>query len=104
MDDASRVGRVERIRQLRQDAGDLTDKHLIVREAGRQGFALVVRHRDERLAGMLTDLVHRRDVGMIQGAGGARLPQQASRSVWIIDGSRQQKLERDPPFKMRIFG
>ena len=81
MDDAGGVGRVERVGQLREDAGDLADRHLAVGEARRQGFALVVRHRDERLAGVVADLVDRRDVGMIERAGRARLPQQAGRGI-----------------------
>ena len=103
MDDAGGVGRIERVGQLRQDAGDLADRHLPVGEASRKGFPLVVRHRDERLAGMVADLVERRDVGMIQRAGGARLAQQASRGFRIMDRSGQQEFERDPPFQVGIF-
>ena len=81
MDDAGSVGRLECVGHLREDAGDLADGHLTAGEARGQGFPVVVRHGDERLAGMVADLVNRRDVGMIERAGGARLPQQAGRGI-----------------------
>jgi hypothetical protein len=46
-----------------------------------------MRHGDERLAGVITDLVDRRDVWMIEGAGGARLPEQAGRGFRIAGRS-----------------
>ncbi len=104
MNDAGGVGRIQRVGQLREDAGDLPNRHLTVRDARGQGFARVVGHGDERLAGMVADLVHRRDVGMIERAGGARLAQQAGRGFRIMDRSRRKKFERDPPFEFRIFG
>ena len=67
-----------------------------MRDARGQGFARVVGHRDERLAGMVADLVHRRNVGMIQRAGRASLPQQAGRGVRIVDRSGREELQRDP--------
>ena len=79
VDDACGVRGVERVGHLRDDAGDLGDWQRTAGEASREGFALVVRHRDERLAGVVADLVDRRDVRVIERAGGARLPQQAGR-------------------------
>ena len=75
------VGGVERVGHLRDDAGDLGDRQGPAGEASGERFSLVVRHRDERLAGVVADLVDRRDVRMIERAGGACLPQQAGRGV-----------------------
>ena len=89
VDDAGGVCGVERVGHLRDDAGDLGHRQRPAGEASRQRFALVVRHRDERLAGVVADLVDRRDVGMIERAGGARLPQQAGsgfRTDWRVSG------------------
>ena len=81
MDDAGGVCGVERVGHLRDDAGDLGHRQLPAGKASCEGFSLVVRHRDERLARVVADLVDRRDVGMIECAGGARLTQQAGSGV-----------------------
>jgi hypothetical protein len=104
VDDARAVRRVERVSHLREDAGDLADRHSTVGQAQRQGFALVVRHRDKRLASVVANLVHGRDVGVIERAGGARLPQQAGGGIGIMDRSRRQEFKRDPPLQVRILG
>ena len=81
VDDAGGVGGVERVGHLRDEAGDLGHRQRTAGKASGEGFALVVRHRDERLAGVVADLVDRGDVRVIERAGGARLPQQAGRGV-----------------------
>ena len=63
-----------------------------------------MRHRDERLTGVVADLVHRGDVGMIERTGGPRFAQQAGGRFWIMDRSRRQKLERDVPLEVRVLG
>ena len=103
MDDAGGVGRIERVGQLRHDAGDLGHRQRPAGEASSQGFALVVRHRDERLAGMRTDLVDRGDVRVIQRAGGARLSQQAGRSVRVADVFGGKEFERDAAVQASIL-
>jgi hypothetical protein len=65
VNDAGGVGRIQRVGQLGENAGDLPNRHLTVRDTRRQGFACVVGHGDERLAGMVADLIHRGDVGMV---------------------------------------
>ena len=79
MDDPGGVGRIERVGHLREDAGDLAERHLTMRETRGQGFSLVVRHCDEWLPGVVADLVDRRDVRMIERAGRSRLAQEPSR-------------------------
>ena len=74
---------VERVGHLRDDAGDLDHRQLTAGEASLERFSLIVRHRDERPAVVVADLVDRRDVRMIECAGGARLPQQAGRGFRI---------------------
>ena len=104
MDDAGGVRRIQRVRQLHEDAGDLAYRHRTMCEARGQGFAGVVRHGDERLAGMVANLVDRRDVGMIERTRGACLPQQASSGLRIMDRSRRQEFQRNPTLQVRIFG
>ena len=99
--DAGGVCGGERIGDLCDDASDLGHRQRSAGEASRQRLALVMRHRDERLAGVFADLVDRRDVRMIERAGRARLPQQAGRRVWIAGRSRRQELERDPSLEVR---
>ena len=94
----------ERIGHLCDEAGDLGHRQRTAGEASRERLALVVRHRDERLAGEVADLVDRRDVRVIERAGGARLPQQAGRGVRMAGGLRRQELERDPALEVRILG
>ena len=62
-----------------------------------------MRHRDERLAAVIADLVDRRDVWMIERAGGARLAQQAGRGFRTAGRFRLQKLERHPPSEVRVL-
>jgi len=106
VDDASSVSRVESVRHLRDDAGDLVHWHAAASESCRQRLPprlpLVVRHRDERLAGMVADLVHRCDMGMIERTGGTRFPQQAGRSFRIMNCPRRQEFERDASLAARM--
>ena len=92
VNDAGGVCGVERIGHLRDHAGDLGHRQRAAGEASRERFALVVRHRDERLAGVVADLVDRGDVGMIECAGGARLPQQAGRGFRMLAVSGDRNL------------
>ena len=80
MHDPGGVGRRERIGHLGDDAGDLDHRQLTAGEARLERFSLVVRHRDERLTGVVANLVDRRDVWMIERAGGTRLPEQPGRA------------------------
>ena len=93
----------EGVGDLRDDAGDLGNRHRRAAETVRQGFPLVVRHGDERLAVVVADLVDRRDVWMIERTSGPRLSQQAGRGVWTARGLRVQKLQRDSPLESRIL-
>ncbi len=103
MHDPGGVGRGERIGHLRDDAGDLDHRHLTAGEASLERFSVVVRHRDERLTGVVADLVDRRDVWVIERAGGTRLAQQAGRAVPASGRFRLQKLECYPPVEVRIL-
>ena len=77
MDDAGRVRRGQRVGDMRDDPRGLRNRQRPARQAFGQRLALVVGHRDERLSFELADFVDRADVRVIQGAGGARLAQQA---------------------------
>ena len=85
MDDVGGMCGVQRVGHLRDDAGDLGHRQLTAGEASRESFSLVVRHRDERPAVVIADLVDRGDVRMIERTGRARLPQQAGRGVADAD-------------------
>ena len=103
MHDPGGVGRCERIGHLRDDAGDLDHRHLPTGEAGLERFSVVVRHRDERLTGVVTDLVDRRDVWVIERAGGTRLPEQPGRAFPASGRFRLEKLECHTPVEVRVL-
>ena len=92
VDDAGGVSSGERIGHLCDEASDLGHRQRTAGKASGERFALVVRHRDERLAGVVADLVDRSDVRVIERAGRARLPQQAGRGVRMAGRSRRQNL------------
>ena len=103
MHDPGGVGRCERIGHLCDDAGDLDHRHLTAREASLERFSVVVRHRDERLTGVVADLVDRRDVWMIERAGGTRLPEQPGRAFPASGRFRLEKLECHAPVEVRVL-
>ena len=104
MHDPGGVSSGERIGDLCDEASDLGHRQWSAGKASGQRFALVMRHRDERLAGEVADLVDRRDVRVIERAGRARLPQQAGRGVRMAGGLGRQELERYPALEVRILG
>jgi hypothetical protein len=102
--DPGGVSSGERIGDLCEEASDLGHRQWSAGKASGQRFALVMRHRDERLAGEVADLVDRSDVRVIERAGRARLSQQAGSGVGMAGGLRREELERDPAVEVRIFG
>jgi hypothetical protein len=53
---------------------------------------------------MLTDLVNRADAGMIQRRGRPRFPPKSLERLLVAGDVIGEKLERDEPAKLRIFG
>jgi hypothetical protein len=104
MDNAGRVCRGEGVRDLRDDSGNFRDGHRPMCETIRNRLSVVIRHGDERLPGVLADLVNGGNVRMIERAGGARLSQQAGRSFWIAGLVRRQKLEGNASAEINILG
>ena len=104
VDDAGGVRGGERVGYLCDEAGDLGHRQRPAGEASGERLALVVRHRDERLAVVVADFVDRGDVRVIERAGGARLPQQAGGGVRMADGVRGQELQRNPALEVRVLG
>ena len=102
--DPGGVSSGERIGHLCDQASDLGHRQWSAGKASGERFALVMRHRDERLAGEVADLVDRSDVRVIERAGRARLPQQAGSGVGMAGGLRREELERDPALEVRVFG
>src|SRR5216684_1310875 len=58
-----------------------------------EALALVERHRDEQLAVLLTELVNRADVRMVEGAGGPRFAQESG--LGVLAGSKLSRQELD---------
>ena len=69
-----------------------------------QRLALVVGHRDERLAFGLADFVDRADVRVIQRAGSARFAQQPLSGFLARRGPGRKELQRDTPVQLRVLG
>ena len=89
---------------IARDARRLADGQRPALDALPQRLAVVERHRDEELAVPFADVVHRGDVGMVEGAGGLRLAQEAGACVRVLRDRRRQKLERDLAMQALVFG
>ncbi len=74
MDDASGMGRVERIGDLHSHLDEIVRGKQSLRDALLDCLPFKVFHRDERLPFMLFERVDRTDVRMVQGGRGPALP------------------------------
>jgi hypothetical protein len=104
MDDARPVGGIQGIGDLGDQPGDVDHRLRTAAKASGERLAVVIRHRDERLAGVIADFVDRGDVRVIERAGRTGLPQQAGSGVRMTGGVGRQELERDPAVEVRILG
>ena len=104
MDDARGVRGGQPGGDLARDARRLADCQRPALDALPQRLAVIERHRDEQLAVPFADVVHRGDVGVVEGAGGLRLAQKAGARVRVLRDRRRQKLERDLAMQALVFG
>ena len=77
MDDAGGMRGRQRRGELAADRDDAVDRQAFAFEARRQALALHVLHDDEGAAVVLDDVVHGRDVGVIDTRRRARLMKNA---------------------------
>jgi hypothetical protein len=104
MDDARGVRGGQPGGDLARDARRVVDGERPVLDALAKRLAVVERHRDEQLAVPLADVVHRGDVGVVEGAGGLRLAEKAGARVRVLRDRRRQEFQRDLAMQALVFG
>jgi hypothetical protein len=95
VNDAARVGVVERVADLAGDAGYLGEgERLLTLETSAQGLALDVRHHEEEITVGIAGVVQWQDVGMLQTRDELNLPREAVDADLGGEG-RVEDLDRD---------
>ena len=104
MDDALRVGGVQRIGNLDGEVEQFVRLEQFPGNALLQGLALQQLHSDEGLAFVLADFVNRADVGMVQRRGGAGLALEAFQGLTVLAPLLRQELESDLTAQRGVLG
>ena len=104
MDNALRVGRVQRVGDLNSELHHLLHLQRPTLDAMLQGFAFEQFHGDERLAILLADVVNGADVGMIKRRSGLRLALETDEGLRIPGHFLRQELEGNETMQPGIFG
>jgi hypothetical protein len=104
VDDAGRVRRGQRVRDLGGDAERLGDGQALLRDRLAQGLAAQVLHHDEVEAVVVRDVVDGHDVGVIERGRRARLAEEAGPARRVARTVGGQDLERDEAVEPGIAG
>src|SRR5262245_17489694 len=102
MDDSVAVRLVERVRDLRRIAQRLVDRQAPAREAVAERLAFEQLHHQEADAVLLTDVVQRADVRVVQAGDGAGLTLEALAQIWIGREMLGQHFDRDEAIEPAI--
>ena len=102
VDDALRVGHVQRVRHPDGDVHELVRVHRPAGDALAQGQALEELHHDELLALVLADVVDHADVRVVEGRGGSGLAREALGGGVVAGERGRQDLERHRPAEPRV--
>ncbi len=105
MHEAAGMGRIERARHLRDDAGRVRRVQTAELEALLQVAPLDIAHRDEEevVVGR-PGLVDRDDVRVVDRRGQLRLVQEAITERLVLGEVGGEELERNPPLERQILG
>ena len=103
MDDALGVGGGERFRDLGPDGDGVVERQRPAAEHAREALAFDVLHDDVGMGVDVEDVVDRRDVGVGEPAGGARLAMETLARVGHAQPRFRRTLERDVPPEPRVF-
>lgn len=104
VDDAARMRRFQRIRDLNSIIQDHIERQRLVVDPVLQRLAIEEFHGDERLAAVRSDVVNRADVRVIERGCGLRLALESFERRGIVRRFVRQKLQRDRTAKPRVFG
>src|ERR1700733_1333552 len=97
MDDAFGVGRIQRIGDLDAERQELLRVDGLFPNPVFQRRAIQVLHHDERPAILLTNVVNRADVWVVQGRSSLRFALKTAESVRVSSHFVREKLERHKP-------
>ena len=104
MHEAARMGRIQRDRDLREDADRVRRVQAAALQALLQVTPLDVAHGDEEEALGRPGLVDRDDVRMVDRCGQLRLAQEAVAERLVLGEAGSEQLERNPPLEPQILG
>ncbi len=108
MNDALRMSRVERVRNLNSEIEHLLECERLLADPVLQRLAFEQLHRDERngFAAVVYDIdfINRADIGMIQRGGGACFALESLERRPVLREAFGQKLQRHLPAELRILG
>src|SRR5437868_11621058 len=103
MDYSFGVRGIERVGHLNGPLFEDVDTHRLTGEALIESLALKQLHGDEALAVLLSDIVKRANIGMIQRRGRAGFALKSLQRLRIAGEFRRQKLERNVAAEARVF-
>ena len=104
MDDAFRMGRVERVGNLRGQVQQHMERHRPTADPLLQRLPLQQFHGDEAMAFVFADFVDRADVRMVQRRGRARLAEKTLQGLVVARNLARKKLQRDAAAQSGVFG
>jgi hypothetical protein len=104
VNDVFGVCSVERVGDFDGESEEVFDVHGVAVDAVLERLAIEKFHGDESVALLLTDIVNRADVGMVQGGGGLRFALESRESLRIARDILRQKFQRDEALEARVFG
>jgi len=98
------VRRLERIGDVDADLEELPRFERSDVDTVLQGHPLEQLHHDEGLPLVLSDVVNRADVGVVEGGGGLRLSSEALYSGRVAEDPIREKLQRDGSVQPGVLG
>jgi hypothetical protein len=104
MDEAARVGGIERARHLREDPDRVPRIEAATLQALFQIRPLDIAHSDEEEVFGRPGLVDRNDVGMVDRRSEFRLTEESITERVVLGKTGGEELERNPPLEPQILG
>src|ERR1700678_896100 len=103
MNNAMRVRRVQRVRDLDSEQQQSFNFQRTPGNAVHQGHPVQKLHGDERFAVLLTNVVHRTNIRMVQRRCGFGFELKAGERLWIMSNLFGQELERAEAMQPRVL-
>ena len=103
MHDPAAVSRIKSIGDLNGQLEQLLGFERVTRDQMLKGHSLQVLHRDESLRVLLTNVVDRADVRVVQGRSRLRFPLEAGQGLGIAGDFIREKFECDETMQAGVF-